>query len=760
MSKFKVEMKKTLFFYLFILWFGLSIQAQTDLIIPKPFSVVNTAGSFTINNQTTLKYVMPADELYLTLLAEHLQLNGGIRLKKDSLARNNFITLKRIKGEYPFGWYLLEITKENVTITAADHEGALNAVSTLLQLLNMNQAKGLELPCVKIEDKPRFGWRGMHLDESRHFFGKAFVKKYLDVMFQYHMNVFHWHLTDDQGWRIEIKSYPELTRKGAWRKGSMIGAYNDQKFDTLQYGGFYTQEDIKEIVDYAFQRGITVVPEIEMPGHSQAAVASYPWLSCKRVKTEVAKGWGVFENVLCTHDSVFMFLEGVISEVSQLFPGEYIHIGGDECPKIAWKACNVCQQKIKDENLKDEHELQSYFIKRVEWIVNRYGKKIIGWDEILEGGLAPNAAVMSWRGVSGGIAAAKMGHRVVMTPGTHCYFDHYQGQPQDEPLAIGGFTPLDKVYKYEPIPDSLNESEQKYIMGAQANLWTEYINTPSQAQYMVLPRMLALSEVLWTQKSQKSESNFFKRLPYHLQHLEKSGYSVSKSYLQPTSTVVNLNGMPTLFLTKGAFEGKIVYTSDNSNPDIHSPSYNDPIIIKKSCVIKFATLVNGKIQGKVISRSFYFSKSTAKTVTFKTAPSKYYNAGGAFTLVNGVRAQLPRVNNEWLGWSGDTLVATVDLGERTTIRKVEIGFLKEEHNWIYLPTAMLIEVSVDGKSFTPISSASRQQIQEQKRFVKCEFNDRSIRYVRITAYPSGKIPSGSPGAGENSWLFCDEIIIE
>ena len=745
---------------LFLICFLTKVQAQIDLLIPKPNSITPLEGSFSVSAKTAIKLFKPVDAEYFNLISAHFSETAQIKLSVSENVTENFITLERVKSTAPKGWYELEVTPKSITIRAGDHEGALNATSTLIQLSLKPTGNQITIPCVKIKDAPRFQWRGMHLDESRHFFGKEFVKKYLDVMYMYHMNTFHWHLTDDQGWRIEIKQYPELTRKGAWRKGSMVGAYNDQKFDTLTYGGFYTQEDIREIVRYAYERGITVVPEIEMPGHAQAAVASYPWLSCKRQATEVAKSWGVFENVFCTNDSVFMFLEGVIQEISQLFPGEYIHVGGDECPKIAWKACQRCQQRIREQHLKDEHELQSYFIKRMEMILAQYNKRLIGWDEILEGGLAPNASVMSWRGVSGGIAAARQGHFVVMTPGSHCYFDHYQAQPQDEPLAIGGLTPVDKVYKYEPIPDSLTTEQQQFVLGAQANLWTEYITTPSHAEYMVLPRMLALAEVVWTDKDKKSEGDFFKRLDYHLNLLEKKGYSVSRSFYQPSSTVTQQDNLPTLTLAKGAFSGKIVYTLDGRTPTAESTVYTQPLLIKKSMTIKFATVDEGVVRGKIISRTFHFSKSTGKNVTFKYPPSKYYNTGGGFTLVNGVKALTPRVNSEWLGWSGDTMVVTIDLGKPTTIYKVEPGFLKEEHNWIYLPTAMLVEVSKDGTSYRPVASATRQQIQAAGRFVKCEFSETSVRYVRISAYPSGKIPSGKPGAGEDSWLFCDEIIIE
>ena len=344
----------------------------------------------------------------------------------------------------------------------------------------------------------------------------------------YKMNTFHWHLTDDQGWRIEIKKYPKLTEIGAYRNGSMVGHYSDQKFDDKRYGGFYTQDDIKEIVAYANQRHITVVPEIEMPGHAVAALAAYPEYSCTGGPFEVGKIWGVLDDVFCPKDETFTFLENILSEVIDLFPSKYIHIGGDECPKVRWKACPKCQQRMKTENLKDEHELQSYFIQRIEKFVNAKGRKIIGWDEILEGGLAPNAAVMSWRGTEGGIAAAKEKHYVVMSPGSHCYFDHYQGEPKNEPIAFGGYTPVEKVYSFNPTPKELSADEAQYILGAQANLWTEYIETPSHVEYMIFPRMLALSEVVWGTSNPEKLADFQNRMIQHFDIFDKKGINYSK----------------------------------------------------------------------------------------------------------------------------------------------------------------------------------------------------------------------------------------
>jgi hexosaminidase len=365
----------------------------------------------------------------------------------------------------------------------------------------------------------------MHLDVCRHFFPVEFVKKMIDMLAVYKMNTFHWHLTDDQGWRIEIKKYPKLTEIGAWRDETMVGHYteNDQKFDGTRYGGFYTQEQIKDVVAYAGKRFITVVPEIEMPGHAVAALSAYPEFSCNGGPFKVYTKWGVSDDVYCAgKEETFKFLEDILEEVVALFPGQYIHIGGDECPKTRWKVCPTCQKRMKDEGLKNELELQSYFVKRIERFVASKGKKLIGWDEILEGGLPERATVMSWRGYEGGLEAARSGHDVVMTPGSHCYFDSYQSKDQTkEPLAIGGFLPLKKVYSFNPIPAELTPQEAKHILGAQANLWTEYITSEKQAEYMIFPRICAMAEILWSPKIKQDYRQFLTRLDGHLKRLQK-----------------------------------------------------------------------------------------------------------------------------------------------------------------------------------------------------------------------------------------------
>jgi hexosaminidase len=509
----KYLLMKTTYIFLLFLLISLSFSQNNIAIIPKPQNTLAGKGSFYITTKTYIQ----ADEnsFEANYLKEALQIQTGLNLKitsKNNSKNIHLVLLEPKIANFNKELYEIVVSDSEIVISALTNQGLFYGIQTLLQMVPFEKKNEIAIPWIKISDAPKYAWRGMHLDVCRHYFPITFIKKYIDYLAHYKMNTFHWHLTEDQGWRIEIKKYPKLTEVGAWRNGSMIGRYDDQKIDDIKYGGFYTQEEIKEVVAYASKRHITIVPEIEMPGHSLAALAAYPELSCTGGPFEVGKKWGVFDDVYCPKEETFTFLENVLSEVLALFPSEYIHIGGDECPKTRWKSCAHCQKIIKEKGLKDEHELQSYFIQRIEKFVNNKGRKIIGWDEILEGGLAPNAAVMSWRGTEGGIAAAKQKHYVVMTPGSHCYFDHYQGKPENEPLAIGGFTSLEKVYNFNPMPKELILEEQKYILGAQANVWTEYILTPEQVEYMIMPRMSALAEVLWGTANPENFIDFKTRL--------------------------------------------------------------------------------------------------------------------------------------------------------------------------------------------------------------------------------------------------------
>jgi len=517
-------------------------QSMNEInIVPVPAEIKITEGSkFTITKSTVIVLEGSGLENTARFFNNYLQQAYGIKLKisKKEVEKNS-IVLNYERADKPIaGAYTLAINNKGVYIAGDNEQGVFYGIQTLLQLLPGNNQKSapqiaggnpkLEIPQLAIKDYPRFSYRGMHLDVGRHFFPVDFIKKYIDYLAFHKFNYFHWHLTEDQGWRIEIKKYPLLTSVGAYRNGTIIGHHPGTGNDSVRYGGFYTQKQIKDVVKYASDRYITIIPEIEMPGHSSAAIAAYPELSCfpnestkilpttpwagSREGKQVQQTWGVFEDVFCPSDYTFKFLENVLDEVIQLFPSTYIHIGGDECPKESWKRSDFCQQLIKDKNLKDEHGLQSYFIRTIEQYLNSKGRKIIGWDEILEGGIAPNATIMSWRGEKGGIEAAHQQHNVIMTPGEYVYFDHAQNKNEDS-VTIGGYLPLEKVYQYEPVPKELSKDEAKYVLGAQANVWTEYMTNPRKVEYMIFPRMSALSEVLWSPAEKRDWEDFKKRLP-------------------------------------------------------------------------------------------------------------------------------------------------------------------------------------------------------------------------------------------------------
>jgi hexosaminidase len=510
----------------------IGIVAQRNIaIIPAPAKLERHSGSFKLSSKTTIVAATTQDKIAANFFNDYLKKYYDLSLRIVSATSANSITLTTHSivnntNTTSTEKYILTVSEKNVSIVGNGNAGTFYGIQSLIQLLPIPTTLStttLSIQCLTIEDEPRFGYRGMHLDVSRHFFPIDYIKKYIDYIALHKMNTFHWHLTDDQGWRIEIKKYPKLTSVGGFRNGTIVGRYPGKGNTNKHYGGFYTQAEVKEIVAYAAKRYITVIPEIEMPGHASAAIAAYPQLSCfpeaatkypprtawngDTTQKNVQQTWGVFDDVFCPSEFTFNFLQDVLDEVMPLFPSNYIHIGGDECPKVSWKKSAFCQQLIKEKNFKDEHELQSYFIQRIEKYINSKGKQIIGWDEILEGGLAPNATVMSWRGEKGGIEAAKAKHNVIMTPSGWCYFDHSQTKNEDS-VTIGNFLPLEKVYNYEPIPKDLSKEEEKYILGAQANVWAEYITNTSKVEYHIFPRMSALSEVLWSKKEQRNWQSF------------------------------------------------------------------------------------------------------------------------------------------------------------------------------------------------------------------------------------------------------------
>jgi len=755
-------------------------QSKQISIIPAPVSLKQQQGEFTVNEQTQIEIPQQSKELasagifLRNAINEISGLSLPINLKLPVVKKAKQKIILAIIKDAVIGneGYHLIVTQKSIEIKANAPAGIINGIQSLLQTLPAIRTNAkLVVPCMEVTDFPRFKWRGMHLDVSRHFFGPNVIKQYLDLLAAYKFNTFHWHLVDDQGWRIEIKKYPALTNIGAWRVDQtnfVWGSRPQAKVgEAPTYGGYYTQAQIKEIIAYAAQRNITVVPEIEMPGHVASAIASYPFLSCAQQPQLPLTGGNytnMSSNYCAGNDSVFHFVENVLTEVIQLFPSKYIHIGGDEVDKTAWKKCAKCQQRIRTEKLKDEEELQSYFIKRIEQFVSSKKRKIIGWDEILEGGLAPGATVMSWRGEAGGIAAAKMNHDVVMTPGNPVYFDHYQGDPASEPVAIGGFNTLKKVYHYEPLPKELNEQEASHVLGAQANLWTEYVTTPKQVEYMVLPRMLALSEVLWSPKQSKDWAGFNERLQQHFKGFDQKGLNYSKGNFKVEIKPILKEGKLFATLSTEAYKGQIYYTTNGSLPSLQSQLYESPVEINSSVTIKAASVMNGEVKSLLpAEQSFALHKAIGKKVNYTHPISRYYMADGPNSLTDGIKGTTT-INQFWHGIAAKDLIAVVDLEEEKNIQLLSLGCLQNYNDWIMMPEWVKFEVSLDGTNFTEIKTVANPVSQQEKKALinnfTASFPSMKARFVRVTAKVLNQLPKGHSGEGKPAWIFADEFIVE
>lgn len=592
---------------------GAQEQLRQFSIVPEPELVKVMPGNFMPNSATVILYEDKNSQLKFIAdqLSAKLKSHTGGKLPLRTLTGvpgKNQIVFKlsdKLTGMGAEG-YTLDINPRGIVITAKQPQGCFYGMQTLLQLLPVNHGDVLAIPALHIQDQPRFSWRGAMLDVSRHFFTVEQVKKYIDFLAAYKLNTFHWHLTDNQGWRIEIKKYPLLTSVGAWRKRSLIGHFEEQpeRFDAVPHGGFYTQAEIKDIVAYAQQKYITVVPEIDLPGHCTSALAGYPELGCGENPGpfEVKDKWGVFDDVYCAgKENTFKFLEDVFTEVAALFPGKVIHIGGDECRKTNWKNCTYCQARMKKEGLKDEHELQGYFVNRIAQVLKAKNKRVIGWDEILEGKeLATDAIVMSWRGTTGGVMAAKKHHDVVMTPTTYLYLDYYQGAPYLEPLTIDGFNTLERVYSYEPIPSELNGDEAKYIRGLQGNIWTEFIPDFNHLQYMAFPRLAALAEVAWSSPDKKNWERFKGKMETEYNRYEALGINYSKSAYQVSFEMVSgaRTQKPQMVLKTQSYNPEIYYSLDGTDPDQKSIKYIGPFNVNPDAKIKAVTFKNGVQIGK------------------------------------------------------------------------------------------------------------------------------------------------------------------
>ncbi len=668
----------------------------------------------------------------------------------ELMPNNGFITFQQLTGGYPES-YSINVNTDQIRITYTSESSCFNALQSLFQLITLaDDGQRFSIPVCFVKDYPSFSWRGLHLDVSRHFFSVEEVKQYLDLMSMYKFNVFHWHLTDDQGWRIEIKRYPKLTSIGAWRDSTIENHYSTfpRTWNTTHYGGFYTQEQIKEVVAYAAARQITVVPEIEMPGHARAALAAYPEYSCNGNKQAVPGVWGVFDDVFCTKDSTILFLQNILDEVMELFPSPYIHVGGDEVPKTRWKQCPRCQATIKTLALADEHELQSYFIGQMDQYLQAHNRKLIGWDEILEGGLTSGAAVMSWRGTEGGIAAAKQGHFVVMSPGSHCYFDHYQGKSVSEPLAIGGYTPLEKVYEFNPIPEGLKDYEARFILGGQANLWTEYIPTFDQLTYMTYPRAIALSQALWggTKAPYKAFEGVLKTC--HIPRLMGPilNTNVSLSFMKPSFKFNRVpNGISLGFEFKDTSESVVISSFQG----------HDGVWLDHNKTIDFKRTTKNTSEHKLTffsaccadSLSIIEHQGLGAKVTYITPPNSRYDSGD-LTLVDGQFGARPWRGYQWVGFDTNTIEIKIDLEEKRKIKDLELGYLYEPSSWIHLPNE--VKITMDSGRTKSVNIASERTV------IRFKNKTQTIR-LQITGPKT--IPVGFPGEGSTPWIFMDEIIV-
>lgn len=761
---------------------SVTVTSQVN-IIPRPVSLKEPkiAAKFSLTPSTLIVLEGSNLDEVATMFNSYLQQYYHFSLKTTRQhPGNNAIVLNFDRLDHPVpGAYNLTVDDKGVYIGGDNEEGVFYGIITLIQLLpadnipSNNTETSPAIPYVSIEDYPRFEYRGMHLDCGRHFFPVSFIKKYIDFIAVHKMNYFHWHLTEDQGWRIEIKKYPRLTQIGAWRNGTIIGRYPGLGNDGIHYGGFYTQEDVKEIVAYAAKRYITVVPEIEMPGHSSAAIAAYPYLSCfpnesTKHRTawsgdssgkQVQQAWGVFDDIFCAgKDSTFRFLEDVLDEVMTLFPSKYIHVGGDECPKTNWKRCPLCQKRIHDEHLKNEEELQSYFIQRIEKYLNSKGRILIGWDEILEGGLAANAVVMSWRGEAGGIAAARQKHKVIMTPGGWVYFDHSQSQVEDS-VTIGGYLPWERTYNYEPVSDSLNAEQAKYILGAQGNVWSEYISNERKVEYLIFPRMSALSELLWTDKKDRDSTDFAKRMETQFKRYDLWGVNYSRAMFDIKTTTLPLSDSNGILLR---LENKLT----NSFISLPAPggsgekvNYSAPLWISRDTTVTATLNFDGK-PVSTISQSFHVNKATGKKVVLLTQPARTFGGDGPITLVNGIQndkgMDKPR---EWLGFFGTDCEARIDLGSAKQISNVKVHIYEQTLYSVYRPRFFQVLISTDSVNYTEMGTTDVVEFNANKHNGVMMVQQKSVtaRYIKIKLGNINVIPASNPGAGNKAWLFTDEL---
>jgi hexosaminidase len=746
---------------LFILRFllvlsGLLISANglgqnQPVLIPSPKEMKMGEGFFQINEKTTV-YADPRIKSIAEYFSESLFQYSKIKLSVKEIPANKphanlnsiYFTFN-LNTELNNEGYEIEINKDSIRVSAFKVAGFFNAISTLQQILR-HEGKKVVLSALKITDKPEFAWRGMLLDVCRHFFSKDEVLKYIDLLSFYKFNRLHWHLTDDQGWRIEIKKYPKLTEIGAWRKEA----------DSSKYGGYYTQGDIKEIVAFAQSRGITIIPEIEMPGHSLAALASYPELSCRGKSLDVANTWGVFDDVFCPgKENTFKFIEDILNEVIQLFPSEYIHIGGDECPKTCWTNCPDCQKRIKEENLNNEDQLQSYFIKRIEKYLNSKGKKLIGWDEILEGGLAPNATVQLWRDWDFAEKAAKEGHDVIMSPGSHCYLNN---SPDN--------LTLEKVYSFNPIPENFPVDLSKHILGGEMNLWTENIKDLKRLNYMVFPRALAIIEVLWNNQNKIPYNQFLIKVAREYPRLKKMNVISG-----PEGPVYSLkysiaSGLYKVFIEQKYPNLQYHYTLDGSTPGIMSAKVQfDLVTFNDARKLRIQSFKEGRPYGPELGIPGELVKHKAINCQMKfTNPvNPKYIGTGPNNLTDGIRASENYLDGFWQGIEGQDLIVQIDLGSVQELCSISLGTLQNPDSWIFFPSKVDFELSDDGKEFKAAGTIQNEETNKYTGIKRKDFliyvEGMKARFIRVTAKSIKVNPEWHKYKGQPCWLFFDELMV-
>lgn len=775
-------MKKILFqglgVFLLVLAVGCGEESKTiftenDInIVPKPLEMKLNQGTFRFTKDTKLVAANDQTQVFGVLQNKFVSAAGWNLGLVNTAPSNNFVQLST-DVSLPEEAYNLKVTENQVIIYASGHNGFLYGLETIRQLLpvaieskNVVSNKNWDIPNVEIVDSPRFKWRGFMLDVSRHFFDKDYVMETIDQLALLKMNTLHLHLVDDQGWRIEIKKYPKLTEVGGFRVDQEDKPWNARPTPELgketTYGGFYTQEDIKEIVAYAESRGITVVPEIEMPAHVMSAIAAYPELSCFQKPIMVPSGgvWPITEIYCPGKETTFEFLENVLLELMELFPSRYIHVGGDEATKTNWEKCPDCKKRIQEEGLENVEELQSYFIRRMERFLSSKGRTLLGWDEILEGGLAPGATVMSWRGVKGGLEASEAGHDVVMTPNSHCYFDYYQGDQDAEPLAWGGNLPLSKVYQFDPVVEGMSEEQAKHVLGGQANLWTEYVPTKAQAEYMTYPRLAALAEAVWSSKDNRNWDNFSNRVSSLFERYGAMGVNYAKSaYQVTTQTSVNTENAVISISLKSEFPNADVrFTIDGSDITSASKKYSAPVDIDRTTNIKAQVFKDGEPVGAIFEKTIKYHKAVGKPVNYINKYHDSYQGAKDMGMVNVVRGSKNFHDGQWQGWLDNDMELVIDLESPTELEKISVGALENQGSGIYFPIQVEIFLSDDGKTFRSAGIVKRAYAanngSELKDFV-IQIGKQTARYIKVKA-----TNLGTPPTGGGSWMFIDEVVVE